>query len=412
MSWKGGNKTDKYEKCAESLMKLGDSIIAERKRKIKIIRRISFSLSGLCVAVLLSVSLYQIQTPTDIKQFEQKIDVIEPTTADTHTDTPHTSTEPPFTAATSSESQFTERTVAVQPTENSTDLNTIPLTETYISYESVVSDSCETVASEAEQPEPNVEIQTEPPPIEEPTEIIPVTPEIPVNPDTPDYSEHYRSFKAENSEILYTRVSGTVSESAVYELIGTQKLSEQAENGEISCNAELFSLKGISPQAFISVRYEGSEDFALYQNQDYMPDTLGDFIDNLGIETYGVFDSAEYSDFTDGYQLRIYQGFDSTQIVDFLLECADSKCYDYSDLSLEQINAKINIIYDMNDVIPLKSGFGISKKGFLITNITGKGLAFDLGEEKAVNIINYITENFPYTVLSEDNKIKNTPNME
>ena len=245
MSWKGGNKTDKYEKCAESLMKLGDSIIAERKRKIKIIRRISFSLSGLCVAVLLSVSLYQIQTPTDIKQFEQKIDVIEPTTADTHTDTPHTSTEPPFTAATSSESQFTERTVAVQPTENSTDLNTIPLTETYISYESVVSDSCETVASEAEQPEPNVEIQTEPPPIEEPTEIIPVTPEIPVNPDTPDYSEHYRSFKAENSEILYTRVSGTVSESAVYELIGTQKLSEQAENGEISCNAELFSLKGI-----------------------------------------------------------------------------------------------------------------------------------------------------------------------
>ena len=412
MSWKGGNKTDKYEKCAESLMKLGDSIIARRKRKVRIIKKISFSLSGLCAAVLLSVSLYQIQTPTDIKQFEQKIDVIEPTTADTHTDTPHTSTEPPVTAATSSENQFTEVTVAVQTTENSTNLNTIPLTETYISYESVVNGSYETVASEAEQPEPNVEVQTEPPPIEEPTEIISVAPEIPVNPDTPDYSEHYRSFKAKNLEILYTKVSGAISESAIYELIGTQELAEQTENGEISCNAELFSLKGISPQVFISVRYEGSEDFVLYQNQDYMPDTLGDFIDNLGIETYGVFGSAEYLDFTEGCQLHIYQGFDSTQIIDFLLECADSKCYDCSDLSLEQINAKINIIYDMNDVIPLKSGFGISKKGFLITNITGKGLAFDIGEEKAVNIINYITENFPYTVLSEDNKIKNTPNME
>ena len=413
MSWKGGNKTDKYEKCAESLMKLGDSIIAERKRKIKIIRRISFSLSGLCVAVLLSVSLYQIQTPTDIKQFEQKIDVIEPTTADIHTDTPHTSTEPPVTATTSSENQFTEVTVAVQTTENSTNLNTIPLTETYISYESVVSDSYETVASETEQPELNVEVQTEPPPIEEPTEIIPVTPEIPVTPtDIPDYSEHYRSFKADNSEILYTRVSGTVSESAVYELIGTQELSEQAENGEISCNAELFSLKGISPQAFISVRYENTADFVLYQNQDYKPDTLGDFIGDYGIETYGVFDSAEYSDFTDGYQLRTYQGFESEKIIDFLLESSDAECYSYSDLPPEQIIPEINIICDMNSVIPLKSGFGVSEKGYLTTNLTGGGIVFDIGKEKVVNIINYITENFPYTVLSEDNKIKNTPNME
>lgn len=416
MSWKGGNKTDKYEKCAESLMKLGDSIIAERKRKIKIIRRISFSVSGFGAAILLSVNLFHAPfgTPPDIRQFEQKTDIIPTETTDISENISQETTEISPSLVTLPKSTTSEERISVQTATTAAyndDSDTVQTAaDTAYITEYIITEGKEAVFSEAEQPD--IPVQTEPPPIEEPTEIIPVTPEIPVNPDTPDYSEHYRSFKADNSEILYTKVSGTVSESAIYELIGTQKLAEQTENGEISCNAELFSLKGISPQAFISVRYEGSEDFALYQNQDYMPDTLGDFIGDYGIETYCVFDSAEYSDFTEGYQLRIYQGFDSSQIVDFLLECADSKCYDYSDLSLEQINAKINIIYDMNDVIPLKSGFGISKKGFLITNITGKGLAFDLGEEKAVNIINYITENFPYTVLSEDNKIKNTPNME
>ena len=376
-------------------MKLGDSIIAERKRKIKIIRRISFSVSGFGAAILLSVNLFHAPfgTPLDIRQFEQKIDVIEPTTADIYTDTPHTSTEPPVTAATSSENQFTEVTVAVQTTENSTNLNTIPLTETYISYESAVNDSYETVASEAEQPEPNVEVQTEPPPIEEPTEIIPVTPEIPVNPDTPDYSEHYRSFKAENSEILYTRVSGTVSEGVTDELIGTQKLAEQTENGEISCNAELFSLKNISPAALLSVRYENTADFVLYQNQDYKPDTLGDFIGDYGIETYGVFDSAEYSDFTDGYQLRIYQNLESEKIIDFLLESSDAEYCSYSEFSPVQVNPKINIICDMSSIVPLKSGFGISEEGYLTTNLAGGGIVFNIGKEKAVNIINYITDN-------------------
>lgn len=413
MSWKGGNKTDKYEKCAESLMKLGDSIIARRKRKVRIIKKIAFSLSGLCAAVLLSVSLYQIQTPTDMKQFEQKIDVIEPTTADIHTETPHTSTEPPVTAATSSESQFTEGTVAVQTTENSTDLNTIPLTETYIAYESVVNDSYETVVSEAEQPEPNVEIQTEPPTIEEPAETVPVMPEIPVTPDTPDYSGHYLSFKADNSGIRYTRVSGTVAESAIDELIGTQKLAEKTKNGEISCNAELFSLKNISPSALLSVRYEEAADFVLYQNQDYKPDTLGDFIDDTGINIYAAFDSAEYSDFTDGYQLRTYQGFESEKIIDFLLESSDAECYSYSDLPPEQIIPEINIICDMNSVIPLKSGFGVSEKGYLTTNLTGGGIVFDIGKEKAVNIINYITANYSYeTFYSENENIDFAPDME
>lgn len=409
-SWKGGNKTDKYEKCAESLMKLGDSIIARRKRKVRIIKKIAFSLSGLCAAVLLSVSLYSVpvQIPHETEHFEP--DIIQPATTDIPENSPQETTQlPPVTLppSTTSEGRISAQAETTACNADSDTVQTAADT-IYITEYTIIE---ETVFSEAEQPDNPV--QTEPPTIEEPAETVPVTPEIPVTPDTPDYSGHYLSFKADNSGIRYTRVSGTVAESAIYELIGTQKLAEKTKNGEISCNAELFSLKNISPSALLSVRYEEAADFVLYRNQDYKPDTLGDFIDDTGINIYAAFDSAEYSDFTDGYQLLTYQGFESEKIIDFLLESSDAECYSYSDLPPEQIIPEINIICDMNSVIPLKSGFGVSEKGYLTTNLTGGGIVFDIGKEKAVNIINYITANYSYeTFYSENENIDFVPDME
>ena len=399
-------------------MKLGDSIIAERKRKIKIIRRISFSVSGFGAAILLSVNLFHAPfgTPPDIRQFEQKTDIIPTETTDISENISQETTEISLPLVTLPKSTTSEERISVQTVTTvayNDDSDTVQTAaDTAYITEYIITEGEEAIFSEAEQPD--IPVQTEPPPIEEPTEIIPDTPEIPVTPtDIPDYSEPYRSFKADNSEILYTRVSGTVSESAVYELIGTQKLAEQTENGEISCDAELFSLKNISPSALLSVRYENTVDFVLYQNQDYKPDTLGVFIGDYGIETYGVFDSAEYSDFTEGYQLRIYQNLDSEKIIDFLLESSDAEYCSYSDLSPVQVNPKINIICDISSIVPLKSGFGISEEGYLTTNLTGGGITFDIGKEKAVNIINYITANYSYEVFSEENEnIDFAPDME
>ena len=188
-SWKGGNKTDKYEKCAESLMKLGDSIIARRKRKVRIIKKIAFSLSGLCAAVLLSVSLYQIQTPTDIKQFEQKTDIIPTETTDISENISQETTEisPPLVTlpkSTTSEERISVQTATTAAYNDDSDTVQTAADTAYIT-EYIITEGEEAVFSEAEQPD--IPVQTEPPPIEEPTEIIPVTPEIPVTPtDIPD----------------------------------------------------------------------------------------------------------------------------------------------------------------------------------------------------------------------------------
>ena len=153
----------------------------------------------------------------------------------------------------------------------------------------------------------------------------------------------------------------------------------------------------------IAVKLEGNDGVYIYHNQEYMPENLGEFINDLGIEKYAVLNLAEYSDFSNGYELRYYYGFDTELIVNTLMDKSDAVCYKYSDLSIDKITPKINIVCDMNEIVPLKSGFGISQKGYLTTNLTGGGLAFYIGEDKATDIIDKIINNYPYNVYSVEN---------
>ena len=75
---------DKYDRCAAALMELGDSIIEEKKNKSALIRRVSFSVSGLCAAALLCFGIWKtpaLQKPPEIPQVPEIEEVTEDTTA-------------------------------------------------------------------------------------------------------------------------------------------------------------------------------------------------------------------------------------------------------------------------------------------------------------------------------------------
>lgn len=223
----------------------------------------------------------------------------------------------------------------------------------------------------------------------------------PVNPTElaipPDY---FFSFKDVNTGIRYSKVAGAVSDDLVNEYISEQMLTDKDNNGEISCIAELFSIKNITTEVMIAVKTDENGRFNLYRNIDYMPENLGEFINDTGIDAYALFNSAEYFDFSNEYELRNYYGFDTELIISFLRDCEKAVCYRYSELNPEQVTAAINLVCDMSDVVPLTAGFGISKKGYLTTNLTGGGLAFYIGEDKAADIINQIIETYPYSLYS------------
>lgn len=368
---------DRYEKSAEWLIKRGDAIISERKRKAAIIRRISFSVSGLCAAIIVGVSIWHnssINTPPDMNHFSEN-NIITNTTAYSEITTQHKVT---IFSSTKAVNVTTTQAISTTVVSKSS--------ETKQSEQTTLINTTKTIITELTEPA-----------IAETTTTIGGSP---TNPDNnPSVQNYYLKFKDAVSGIQYTNISGNISAEHICEFLGKQVLTAKAENEEISSNAELFSIKDISSDAMIAVKFEGNDDFNIYRNQEYMPETLEEFIDDLGIEQYAVLNSAEYSDFSNGYELRNYYGFDTEMIINTLMDKPDAVCYKYSNLSIDKVTPKINIVCDMNEIVPLKAGFGISQKGYLITNLTGGGLAFYIGEEKAADIIRLITNNYPYNVI-------------
>ena len=371
---------DKYEKCANALMELGDNVISAKKRRAAMIKRISFSVSGLCAAIIAGVGIWHnsvIKTPPDMTHIPESSIVVSETTSSENTTHKKTTTVSFVT------------TIKATTTGTSSVTSTSESTGTKQSIHTTTVRGTEALATKTNEPD-----------MTEPVSVATTSGATPVSPN----GEHippgqYLIFTDERTGIQYTKLSGELSTEAIHEPVGSQILVDEDEKGRISCNAQLFSIKNISSEVMIAVKYDKTDMIALYRNQDYKPEDLREFVDDLGLKTNGDISSAEYFDYSNGYQQRNYYGLDKEVIIEMMTESGDAECFGYSELTPEKVNAKINIICDMNDIIPVKASFGISKKGYLTTNLTGGGLAFYIGEEIAADIIENITSNYPYELF-------------
>ena len=373
---------DKYEKCAESLMKLGDSIIAKKRRKAFIIKRTAFSVSGLCAAIIVGVGIWH-----SAPSVPERIPVVSEVISTTSGYVSDTVTTVPATAQT----KVAKTTVTTQQTTAAISKSSSITVSSQSSKSEVTSAVSLVQMTEAKQINTSNTAASE-----HIVSTITTESDSPVNPAEPTAPPpRYMTFKNEDTGIWYSRVEGSVSADRIDKIISEQALIDN--DGE-SCNAALYAIKEITPEAMITVQFDGTDNFTLYRNMEYMPETLGEFISDTGIDANALFNSAEYFDFSNGYELRNYYDIDSEIVISHLRDCEEALCYRYGELTPEQVNAKMNLICDMNKAVPLTAGFGISKKGYLTTNLTGGGLAFYIGEDKAAEIISFITDNYPYTV--------------
>ena len=374
---------DRFDNHTEYIMKRGKMILAERKRRAKMIKRFSLSGAGAIAAAIVGIfTLHSAPSaPERIPVVSEVISTTSVYVSDTVTTVPATAqtkaakttvTTQQTTAAISKSSSITVSSQSSK-SEVTSAVSLVQMTEakqTNTSNTAASEQIVSTVTTESDSPVNPAEL-TEPPP-------------------------RYMTFKNEDTGIWYSRAEGSVSADRIDKIISEQALIDN--DGE-SCNAALYAIKEITPKAMIAVQFDGTDGFTLYRNMEYMPETLGEFISDTGIDAYALFKSAEYFDFSNGYELRNYYDIDSEIVISHFRDCEKALCYRYGDLTPEQVNAKMNLICDMNNAFPLTAGFGISKKGYLTTNLTGGGLAFYIGEDKAAEIISYITDNYPYTVL-------------
>lgn len=169
-------------------------------------------------------------------------------------------------------------------------------------------------------------------------------------------------------------------------------------------NADLYEIKTISLECAIALQFEGTSEYYSYLNFDYMPETLGELIDDLNLKEIASFDNVHYSYFDETRK-------ENEQYVD--VEFYDVKDEDiwnmlFDNLSLENIYQ----ITDNTKYYSDKGGYGVeigikapllsytnmaislTDKGYLLINILDTRKGFYIGEEKVEEFIDYIAQNY------------------
>ncbi len=411
---------DKYDRCAAALMELGDSIIEEKKKKSALIRRVSFSVSGLCAAALLCFGIWKtpaLQKPPEIPQVPEIAAV---TTAAAETSAPAKSTACMTTAAevkttrTSDNSASGVQTTAAASESRPVSTHTAPVNtavqqaaqtgavETIVTAASTAPVQTTQAAEETTQA-----VTTEKQSSPADGESAPSQQESPVEAEEPG-TEGYNYFTMDELGGTYILTS-SIDPAFVDDHIKNTVLTGTSSQGEIQSRAAIYSVQGIAPEVMTAVTFGSQDSYSVYCNYSYKPATLGEFMEAAGITRYASLDKAYYYDLSNGYEERYYTGIDTQKVIDMLLGCSGAECYSYSEVTSDKTVSDLTLICDMSSALPMSRAFGINRRGYVTTNLTSGGLAFNIGADKAEEIIRMITDNYGGTVTPSGEDGANTP---
>ncbi len=249
-------------------------------------------------------------------------------------------------------------------------------------------------AAQSGTPEINIEIVTEP--------AIEIAPEIIVDRVTEwnalTICEKYSEVTV--GEITYSSQIKSVDKKHVLSHITdcTMTAYNYSEDKTYTHNASVYSIKGISTECAVAVKYENDNSYYVFVNLWYEPDTIGDFIADIDLKNTVIFGKAfantyEYGELFSSYTHRVYEDFDDAIIWNMLLSDTEIKNVQY--------NAPYSKLAEIEVSLPMlgyaSTAFCISGDGYIITNILGTQKCFFIGTEKTEAFAEYLKNNVKST---------------
>ena len=159
--------------------------------------------------------------------------------------------------------------------------------------------------------------------------------------------------------------------------------------------AKVYSVKNISTECAVAVRIGNEEVYYVYINVWYTPETLGDLIDAIDMKNTVSFGKA-YKDYTD-YDKKefvsvVFADFDDSIVWNMLLTDTEVKNIEYDRFKEMLISVSVDI-----PLLGYKNiSLGVTKDGYIVTNIMSTQKCFFIGTEKAEAFEAYISENVAF----------------
>lgn len=195
----------------------------------------------------------------------------------------------------------------------------------------------------------------------------------------------------------YDRIEREISPDLVSELTVSDSITHTLTDLGIDIirKLEIYTLKDISPDALIAVKYEGQKNYMLYYYPEYDPKNLGEFVDDINLwKTINFSTTAYCYEYTDRSHTTKYDSLNGEIIKNILLSNTEADHYLNNEIFPQKELIKIRV--DMPGYISRSPYFVIYENGYIRTNLLYYGHYFNIGENKATELLTYITENGQY----------------
>ncbi len=201
-----------------------------------------------------------------------------------------------------------------------------------------------------------------------------------------DIAEQYRYFNLSKTELdEYSYTGKQLSAGKVGDKYGdvTMKGYDIYEDKEHETSAELYSIKSLSEDAALAVKYDGHDGYYIFKHWGYRPDDLGQVIDDLGLLNNISFGEICISSYYDGENRWEYDPVPTDRkksdiLKQVLADCRDCECRldDFYENNYFSVSVNVELAGIENKTLTFY------ESGYMMTNIMEYGYYFFIGADK------------------------------
>ena len=402
---------DSIRRKAEEIMKRGDAVIEQHKHRNAIIRRTAALSLGTAAVIMIGISTQLLKAPS--KPTPASSGIITETSIVTSTEAVTTSLPPQTSKETKTAATTTSTTITSDTTSETTAIkstaakpNTAIKTTVSSTKQTTANTTTQIPAETSESPStiPSTTALTTTAAtaaltttatLESTTQTGYVTTTMYVPPFFTETSTTTTNDGHNNYKLNYITIG---TETVVYMKSGVEcpiDLVEEKKGdtyvtgiwGESnhSENVSIYTLDGVSENCTVMVFYPSTADCPIYINTDYLPDTLGDMIDDMGLAKHMSFGSKNVK--VSGE--NAYYDVPAEKIMKVLGECRDAV---NTNEGIAPFSRDLTIYSDIS-YMRYNTNIYISKEGYITTKIVDRGASFYIGEERAQDYIEYLLGN-------------------
>ncbi len=202
-------------------------------------------------------------------------------------------------------------------------------------------------------------------------------------------SGNYGTIKMNRSSIAQANISGFIAKIEI----------KNKDNPEAVIRADIYEINGVSPDNFVAVKYESFDNYYLFINLDYKPETVYSLIEGCGLFNDVTWGDTDFIVKTDD-EIKSYKAGwqNNNDFASCFLSAGEAQRIEKYDFLLNEnrefksVSTIINFKYSVAGSLDCGIKMGLTEEGYLFAQTDFGEYVYKIGAEACDTITQYIID--------------------